>query len=60
MTGVELKALRLTTGLSVAKSARLVEVHPRTWARWESGELAIPDGAVKLFLLLNGTEKTTR
>jgi DNA-binding transcriptional regulator YiaG len=57
MRGAELKATRLKLNLSVAKAARQVEVHPRTWARWESGAVAIPDGAVKLFLILNGREK---
>jgi transcriptional regulator with XRE-family HTH domain len=54
MTGEQLKRLRTQLGLSIAASARVVEVTPRTWARWESGERAIPRGAVKLFYMANG------
>lgn len=53
MQAHELKQLRTELGVSIAKAARQVEVHPRTWARWEAGTLAIPDGAVKLFRLVN-------
>ena len=53
MVGFELKKLRKTLGLSLAKAARQVEVSPRTFARWESGVQNIPEGAVKLFKLLN-------
>jgi DNA-binding transcriptional regulator YiaG len=49
----ELKRLRESHGLSIAKAARQVEVTPRTWTRWESGDRQIPDGAIKLFRLLN-------
>lgn len=57
MTGAELKALRKELGLSLAKAARQVEVSPRTFARWESGVQNIPEGAIKLFLILNKLEK---
>ena len=53
MTGTELKAWRNKLGLSLAQAARQVEVTPRTWARWEAGERKIPEGAMKLFKLLN-------
>jgi len=53
MGGAELKALRKKLGLSLAQAARQVEVSPRTWARWEAGDQAIPLGAIKLFKLLN-------
>ncbi len=53
MTGEELKRLRKSLCLSISKSARQVEVSSRTWARWEAGNQRIPDGAVKLFLVLN-------
>jgi len=53
MNGVELKKLRNSLGLSVSAAARQVEVHPRTWARWEAGKQLPPVGAIKLFLLLN-------
>ena len=53
MIGTELKAWRNKLGLSLAQAARQVEVTPRTWARWESGERRIPGGAMKLFRLLN-------
>lgn len=57
MTGPELKALRKQLGLSLAQAARQVEVSPRTWARWEAGDQPIPEGAMKLFRLLNGIDK---
>lgn len=56
MEGKELKQLRKSLGLSLAKAARQVEVSPRTFARWESGVQHIPEGAVKLFKMLNGLD----
>jgi DNA-binding transcriptional regulator YiaG len=53
VTGPELKKLRQELGLSIAKAARQVEVSARTWARWEAGNQSIPEGAVKLFRILN-------
>ena len=57
MNGPELKQLRKKLGLSLAQAARQVEVSPRTWARWEAGDQNIPEGAMKLFRILNGLEK---
>jgi DNA-binding transcriptional regulator YiaG len=57
MDGSELKALRKKLGLSLAQASRQVEVSARTWARWESGVQAIPEGALKLFRILNKMEK---
>jgi len=57
MKGVELKKLRKRLGLSLAQASRQVEVSARTWARWESGVQNIPEGAVKLFRILNKLEK---
>lgn len=57
MTGTELKALRKKLGLSLAQASRQVEVSARTWARWESGVQTIPEGAVKLFRILNKLDK---
>lgn len=53
MLGRDLKLLRKSLGLSLAKAARQVEVSPRTFARWESGVQNIPEGSVKLFKILN-------
>lgn len=53
----ELKQQRKNLGLSIAKAARQVKVHPRTWARWESGRQEIPEGAAQLFRILNKLEK---
>lgn len=53
MTGADLKALRKELGLSLAQASRQVEVSARTWARWEAGDQKIPEGAIKLFKLLN-------
>lgn len=52
----ELKALRKKAGLSVDKSARLVHVATRTWARYEDGSRPIPKGIVHLFCLVNDME----
>lgn len=49
-----LKTLRNSLGLSQSKAARQVEVSTRSWARWEAGQKPVPEGAVKLFKLLNG------
>lgn len=54
MTGDELKALRNSLKLSVPEAARQVEVTPRAWMRWESGEYKIPPGVLKLFEIENG------
>lgn len=53
MTGAELKRLRNSLGLSVNKAARQCEISARSWQRWESGTQPIPEGAAKLFRLLN-------
>ena len=55
--GIDLKSLRKSLGLSSAQAARQVEVTPRTWLRWESGEYQIPAGVLKLFRIVNGLEK---
>jgi len=57
MDGRELKKLRKELGLSLAQAARQVEVSARTWARWEAGDQNIPEGAMKLFRILNKIEK---
>jgi DNA-binding transcriptional regulator YiaG len=60
LTGAELKALRKKLGLSLAQASRQVEVSARTWARWEAGDQSIPEGALKLFRILNGLEKVEK
>jgi DNA-binding transcriptional regulator YiaG len=57
MDGAELKKIRKTLGLSLAQVARQIEVSPRTWARWEAGDQAIPGAALRLFLILNGLDR---
>lgn len=54
MKGEELKKMRNDLGLTVAAAAQQVEVHPRTWSRWEAGERGIPRGVIKLFCMVNG------
>jgi DNA-binding transcriptional regulator YiaG len=55
MTGPELKKLRYKLKLSLAQASRQVEISVRTWCRWEaSKKQTIPEGALKLFKLLNG------
>jgi len=53
MTNIELKALRNKLGLSVTRASRQCDVSARTWQRWESGTQSIPEGAVKLFKMIN-------
>lgn len=57
MIGSELKALRKKLGLSLAETARQLGVSARSIARWESGGRSIPEGAMKLFKLLNKVKK---
>lgn len=60
MTGKELKELRNSLGLSVTKASRQVEVSARSWQRWENDpNQQIPDGALKLFLIVNGKRKAS-
>ena len=56
MTGKQLKQIRNRLGLSLAQASQQVKVSPRTWCRWESGVQPIPEGALKLFRLLNGID----
>jgi len=56
MTGAELKELRHSLGLSLTQASRQLEVSARTLARWETSD-HVPDGAVKLFMILNGLRK---
>jgi transcriptional regulator with XRE-family HTH domain len=58
VTGPELKKLRKSLGLSLAKAAAQVEVSPRTWARWEV--IGAPPGAIKLFRIVNRLDKPKR
>jgi DNA-binding transcriptional regulator YiaG len=60
MTGRELKRLRYNLKLSLAQASAQVEVSPRTWCRWESGETPVPERAVKLFKLLNKIKSADR
>jgi DNA-binding transcriptional regulator YiaG len=53
----ELKTLRKNLGLSLSKAAKQVEVSPRTWCYWESGQIRISRPAEKLFRILNNLEK---
>lgn len=48
-----LKEHRKRLGLSLAQVAEQVQVTPRTWARYESGERSIPPSIVRLFSLIN-------
>lgn len=53
MTSIELKAMRKQLGLSLAVASRQVETSVSTWCRWESGKQKIPEGAIKLFKMIN-------
>lgn len=57
LKGSELKALRYRFKLSLAQAAKQVEVSPRTWARWEAGKKPVPEGALRLFRILNKLER---
>jgi transcriptional regulator with XRE-family HTH domain len=60
MIGPELKKLRYSLKLSLAQASRQVEVSARSWARWEAGDVPIPEGALKLFRILNGLEQAPK
>jgi transcriptional regulator with XRE-family HTH domain len=47
MTSAELRALRLSLGLTFREAARRCDVAERSYARWESGERAVPEGVDK-------------
>jgi transcriptional regulator with XRE-family HTH domain len=53
MKAEQLKKLRKKLALSVANAAQQVHVTPRSWARYEAGDRAIPDGVVHLFCIQN-------
>lgn len=44
MTNTELKHLRTKLKLTLREAARRCDVAERSYARWESGERAVPDG----------------
>ena len=48
MSGVNLKLFRQRLGLTQAKTARQLGVAPNTFARWERGELPIPEWVTQL------------
>lgn len=54
VTRQQLRALRKKLGLSVAAASVQVHVASRTWVRWESGEIPVPEIAAHLFSILNG------
>jgi transcriptional regulator with XRE-family HTH domain len=49
----KLKGHRKRLGLSLAEAAAQVEIAPRSWARYESGERRIPPSIIRLFCLIN-------
>jgi DNA-binding transcriptional regulator YiaG len=51
MNARELKQMRLDARMTIEQAARYALVSPRTWARWESGKVKIPERGVKLFEL---------
>jgi transcriptional regulator with XRE-family HTH domain len=53
MDHIGLKKLRKKLGLSLAQAAAKVHITPRTWARYEAGDRAIPESVVHLFCLQN-------
>ena len=48
MTNAEFKSVRLKLGLSQSQLARVLEVHPGTVYRWESGRATPPRTAMLL------------
>jgi transcriptional regulator with XRE-family HTH domain len=57
---IKLKAHRKRLGLSLAEAAAQVEIAPRSWARYESGERRIPPSIVRLFCILNRIPQAPR
>ena len=52
MERAELIAIRQALDLTQVDMARLLGVNPRTYRRWEAGDMAIPGPAVLLARLL--------
>jgi DNA-binding transcriptional regulator YiaG len=60
MTGREVRLLRDRLGLTQADFAERVGVTRNSVARWERGEMAIRESAVRLMRLLATPETTAR
>lgn len=52
----QLRKLRQELGLSIAAAAAQVHVAPRTWIRWETGEIPVSDTAAHLFCAIHFRE----
>lgn len=52
MEAKELKQMRVNARMTIAQAAGYALVSPRTWARWESGKVNIPERGVRLFELI--------
>lgn len=52
MEAKELKQMRVSARMTIEHAAGYALVSPRTWARWESGKVNIPERGVKLFELM--------
>lgn len=52
-----LKKIRSKSGLSIKEFARLVDRHPSTVCRWESGEVPIPRNSWILNYVICGIER---
>jgi len=60
MQARNLKDLRKNLGLSIADAAGHVHITPRSWARYEAGDRAIPEGVIHLFCIQNEIEYKPR
>jgi DNA-binding transcriptional regulator YiaG len=59
MEAKELKQMRVNARMTIEQAARYALVSPRTWARWESGKVKIPERGVRLFeFMMTHVEQT--
>ena len=52
MEAKELKRMRVNARMTIERAASYALVSPRTWARWESGKVRIPERGIRLFELM--------
>lgn len=52
MEAKELKRMRVNARMTIERAASYALVSSRTWARWESGKVRIPERGIRLFELM--------
>jgi DNA-binding transcriptional regulator YiaG len=57
ISGADLRADRLSVGLTQTQAAEMVSVKLRTWQEWEQGKTTMQPGLRRLFRHLAGIER---